>query len=162
MAVQGKLAAFDAWAGSKLATPVESLGLARLRALSASGVREQIAKLIQEDSALEGEFSQIAGVEKLIRFQKDLGELLTNFVNFTDFYGNARSASGAWVAGAVSGPAGSPPPDDADINNDGRVDVNDLLAIINGWGSCSGCAADLNHNGAVDVTDLLGVINAWD
>jgi hypothetical protein len=87
MAVQGRLAVFDAWAGSKLATPVEALGLARLRELLASGVKDKIAKLIQEDSALEGEFSQIAGVEKLIRFQKDLGELLTNFVNFTDFYG---------------------------------------------------------------------------
>src|SRR6185369_9734270 len=33
------------------------------------------------------EFKQIASVEKLVRFQKDLFELLTNSVNFADFYG---------------------------------------------------------------------------
>jgi hypothetical protein len=89
MAVQGKLAAFDAWTGGKPGTPAESLGLARLREMSASGVKDKIAALIKEDSALEGEFSQITGVEKLVRFQKDLGELLTNFVNFADFYGKS-------------------------------------------------------------------------
>ncbi len=87
VAIQGKVAAYDAWTSGKPATATEKLGLARLRDLAKSGVREKITELIKQDSALEGEFSQMAGVEKLVRFQKDLGELLTNFVNFADFYG---------------------------------------------------------------------------
>lgn len=86
-AVQAKVAAHDGWTGGKPATAVEKLGLARLRELIKSGVKEKIAGLIKQDAALEGEFSQMASVEKLVRFQKDLHELLTNFVNFADFYG---------------------------------------------------------------------------
>jgi hypothetical protein len=50
-----------------------------------------------------------------------------------------------------------------DINGDGTVNVNDLLAVINAWGPCaSPCPADLNSDGAVNVDDLLIVINNWD
>ena len=42
-----------------------------------------------------------------------------------------------------------------------QVDVADLLAVINGWGACSGCAADINDDGSVNVIDLLAIINAW-
>ena len=86
-ALQSKIAAYDGWAGGKPATAVEKLGLSRLRELIKSGVKEKIAALIKQDAALEGEFSQMASVEKLVRFQKDLYELLTNYVNFADFYG---------------------------------------------------------------------------
>jgi len=86
-AVQAKVAAHDGWTAGKPATAVEKLGLARLRELIKSGVKDKIAALIKQDAALEGEFSQMASVEKLVRFQKDLHELLTNFVNFADFYG---------------------------------------------------------------------------
>lgn len=50
----------------------------------------------------------------------------------------------------------------ADVaGNDGQVDVSDLLAVINAWGPCSGCAADIDDSGVVDVSDLLAVINGW-
>ena len=80
---------------------------------------------------------------------------------FTDFYGNPRPASGSWLAGAVQG-AGSPPSGSGDVNNDGVVNVNDLLAVNGAWGVCSGCAADTNHDGLVNVTDLLAVITSWE
>ena len=48
-----------------------------------------------------------------------------------------------------------------DINGSGAVDVDDLLAVINGWGSCPCCSADVNFDGVVDVDDLLAVINDW-
>ena len=84
-----KLAAFDAWTSSKPATAVEKLGLARLRELQGGTARADITSLIGHDAALEAEFNQISSVEKLLRFQKDLYELLTNSVNFADFYGGA-------------------------------------------------------------------------
>ena len=86
-AVQSKVAAYDGWAGGKLATAVEKLGLPHLRELIKSDVKVKIAALIKQDAALESEFGQMAAVEKLVRFQKDLHELLTNYVNFADFYG---------------------------------------------------------------------------
>ncbi len=49
----------------------------------------------------------------------------------------------------------------ADINNDGQVNVTDLLAVIGAWGACTGCSADINNDGQVNVTDLLAVIGAW-
>ena len=47
-----------------------------------------------------------------------------------------------------------------DIVVDGVVDVEDLLALINLWGS-SDPAADLDGSGVVDTDDLLALINAW-
>src|SRR5688572_5086711 len=54
----------------------------------------------------------------------------------------------------------------ADIDHNSMVNVIDLLAVINGWGSCAArcppyCAADIDDNCAVNVSDLLAVINAW-
>jgi len=86
-ALQTKLAPHAEWLSAKPATTVETLGLPRLRELLASGAQDRLAELIKQDAALENEFNQFAGVEKLLRFQKDLHKLLTNFVNFADFYG---------------------------------------------------------------------------
>ena len=54
-----------------------------------------------------------------------------------------------------------PPLPVGDIDGDGHVNVDDLLAVINSWGRCACCAADLDESGAVDVDDLLAVINTW-
>lgn len=48
----------------------------------------------------------------------------------------------------------------ADLNGNGMVNVDDLLAVINAWGA-SGGPADVNNDGVVNVDDLLAVINAW-
>ena len=49
----------------------------------------------------------------------------------------------------------------ADLNADGFVGINDLLTVVEQWGSCSGCSADINNTGAVNVADLLIVIDSW-
>jgi hypothetical protein len=53
----------------------------------------------------------------------------------------------------------------ADIDGDGGVDIDDLLAVVVAWGPCPGgpapCPADLDRSGAVDIDDLLEVILAW-
>jgi len=86
-ALQGKIAAYADWTSGKPVTSVEILGLPRLRELLGSGAQGRIAELIKMDAALEGEFNQFSAVEKLVRFQRDLCKLLTNYVNFADFYG---------------------------------------------------------------------------
>ena len=47
----------------------------------------------------------------------------------------------------------------ADIDQNGTVNVSDLLTVINTWGSSG--AGDVTGNGFVNVEDLLAVINAW-
>ena len=48
----------------------------------------------------------------------------------------------------------------ADIDGDGTVAVNDLLAIIAGWGGVDP-NLDLDGSGVVDVGDLLVIIAGW-
>jgi hypothetical protein len=48
-----------------------------------------------------------------------------------------------------------------DLNDDGQVNIDDLLLVINFWGSCSGCQGDGNNDGLVNIDDLLLVINGW-
>jgi len=48
----------------------------------------------------------------------------------------------------------------ADINNDGFVDVDDLLQLITSWGDKGG-PADIDGDGIVGVSDLLELISAW-
>jgi hypothetical protein len=52
-----------------------------------------------------------------------------------------------------------------DANGDGSVDVDDLIAVILGWGPCpkppAECPADVNDSGTVDVDDLIMVILNW-
>ena len=54
-----------------------------------------------------------------------------------------------------------PNPCPADVDGDGAVDVNDVLAVIGDWGPCPGCGTDTNGDGVVDVNDILYVIAAW-
>ncbi len=56
-----------------------------------------------------------------------------------------------------------------DANSSGEVDVDDLIAVILGWGTCPAapafCEGDVvsppRGNGAVDVDDLIAVILNW-
>ena len=48
-----------------------------------------------------------------------------------------------------------------DINGDGVVGVEDVLAVIAAWGPCAGCGEDLNGDGVVDVSDLLALLGLW-
>jgi hypothetical protein len=49
----------------------------------------------------------------------------------------------------------------ADVDDNGSIDVDDLIAVILDWGLCATCAADIDGNGRVDVDDLIAVILGW-
>ena len=85
-ALQSKLAAYQTWQAAKSGGAVEKLGLARVQALLAGKAREIVNALIARDKALEAEAANMANVEKLLRFVRDLGFLCRNFVNFSDLY----------------------------------------------------------------------------
>jgi hypothetical protein len=52
-------------------------------------------------------------------------------------------------------------PMSGDTNCDNRVDIDDLLNVINSWGRCPECPADFDNDDDVDIDDLLIVINQW-
>ncbi len=49
---------------------------------------------------------------------------------------------------------------EADITRDGRVDVMDVLDVIDSWGP-GACVQDITGEGGVDVNDLLIIVSAW-
>lgn len=85
-------APYDAWVAAKPAVAVEKLGLERVRSILGGDDRAKIEALIDRDLALAPEFDGIADVERLLHYQRDLFELLRNFVNFTGFYDPASPA----------------------------------------------------------------------
>ena len=67
------------------------------------------------------------------------------------------------MSAATSGPG--PGVVDADVNDDGSVNVLDLVAVILAWGPCPAppapCPADIDGNGVVNSGDLAAVIVNW-
>ncbi|MCA9296971.1 MAG: hypothetical protein KC983_10645, partial [Phycisphaerales bacterium] len=48
----------------------------------------------------------------------------------------------------------------ADFDGSGEVNFFDLDAMLGAWGACSGCHYDLNDDGGVNVDDVLDLISA--
>jgi hypothetical protein len=86
------LAPFLAWQQARPETPVASLGAERIAALAGAPELARITALLDKDEARAGEHDAIAAVVKLLRLQRDLGRVLRNFVNFSDFYGRRDGA----------------------------------------------------------------------
>lgn len=84
--------AYELWLTKKDGATVESLGLARVRALLADNSELRILDLIAQDQALEPEANAIVAVDKLVHFYRDLFHLLNNFVSLRDFYSGKSKA----------------------------------------------------------------------
>jgi hypothetical protein len=85
-AVQMRLAPFAAWQAAQAGAAVGKLGLPRVRQLLTGSARRDIETLLARDKSFERQAGAIAGVEKLIRFVRDLHRLCINFVNFKNLY----------------------------------------------------------------------------
>ena len=82
-----------------------------------------------------------------------------------------ETAYNAWLARGKSAPVDMDmhtialaAPKLGDANHDGLVNVADLIAVINGWGTCpppNMCATDFNGDNDTNVSDLLTVIMNW-
>ena len=90
--VSAKLSGYEAWLAGKCGASVEKLGLKRVREILAGQSKAALASLLAKDKALEPEANSMAAVEKLIRFRRDLRQLLVNYVSFEDFYSRERKA----------------------------------------------------------------------
>ena len=80
------LAPCQQWLADRPATSLGALDDNVLLRLHASGARERVMQLIAADEAEQAHNEHIRDLEKLLRFKRDLLELLNNFVSFSAFY----------------------------------------------------------------------------
>lgn len=56
-------------------------------------------------------------------------------------------------------------PRPADVNRDGRVDIDDLFEVLCGWGLCPDppqvCPADVDEDSTVDINDIFTLLADW-
>ncbi|MBI3901886.1 MAG: hypothetical protein HY306_02940 [Nitrosomonadales bacterium] len=97
-ALAAKFSAVDEWlAGKPTSTGtgqvgIETLGIARIRAILSDGYPAEITNLIAQDKAVEAEVAAIASVDRLVHYCRDLHLLVNNFVSFRNFYTRAGRA----------------------------------------------------------------------
>jgi hypothetical protein len=94
-----KLGPYECWSAGLAGGTVAKLGRDRVRQILASPAKDTLTKLVAEDKSLEPQFTAIAAVEKLVRYNRDLYKLLNNFVSFRDFYG--RKVKAIFQAGTL-------------------------------------------------------------
>lgn len=92
LALNKRLAGYEAWLLSKKGERVEKLGEARIREILDTKAQEELLGLIAQDEALKAEAENLENVERLVRYNRDLYLICTNFVNFKDFYDGADPA----------------------------------------------------------------------
>ena len=74
----------------------------------------------------------------------------------------AWHASGACALSTAGGAVQMRALSSGDVDGDGHVGINDLLALLDAWGPWDGpCGPDLDFNGSVDVDDALQVLAGW-
>ena len=90
--INGKFVPYEAWLAARAGAPVEKLGLARVREILSGDSRAVLTAAIEKDKSLEATMNQIVVVDRLVRYHRDLIQLLRNFVSFRDFYSGRRKA----------------------------------------------------------------------
>jgi hypothetical protein len=91
-ALKDRLAAYEAWSAAKPSSPVEKLGVERLRAILAGDGEKALAALVAEDEAQKDKNAEVVEVERALRYKRDLCEVLQNFVSFSRFYSRKGAA----------------------------------------------------------------------
>jgi hypothetical protein len=97
-AISARFAARHAWVKERPATALDALPAARIEELATSEVKARLAELIAADKKLAPEADQLTALVKLLRFKRDLLEILNNLVSFADFY---RGAGAVFQAGTL-------------------------------------------------------------
>ena len=78
------LVAHETWRAAKPDHAIDKLGMERIRAVLPH--EAAVISLLDQDLAVKDEVESVGEVERLCRYQRDLGTLLNNYVNFSSFY----------------------------------------------------------------------------
>jgi hypothetical protein len=94
-----RFAAYRDWLARRPQSGVHLLDVAHLRQTLAGDVLDRLTQLIEHDLAADTSAANIDAVERLVRYQRDLVQLLRNFVTLSDFYSGQRK--GIFQAGTL-------------------------------------------------------------
>jgi hypothetical protein len=84
--ISARFDAYANWLDMMSGKEVEALGIQRVREILEHAKGDQLKGLIEKDLELADEAGQIILVDQLVRYYRDLFQLLKNFVTFYDFY----------------------------------------------------------------------------
>lgn len=90
--IESKLSAHQKWFADKKAARLDKLGAPRVTEIAAGDHQKRLAELIAKDVEREAEAKALDAVEKLVRLNRDLMQLVNNFVTFRDFYSRRAPA----------------------------------------------------------------------
>lgn len=90
--IKAAYAGYAAWAERRPKVKICELGEDRIAEISASDFRRKLSELFERESAAAPDIENIGNVEKLVRLNANLAEVLENFVNFKRFYDGAPAA----------------------------------------------------------------------
>ncbi len=92
----GKLDAYETWRAGKPITKCDAIASAKLAGFVAR--ETDVLALIDKDLSVKDKFDALEDVERLCRYQRDLGTVLNNYVNFSNFY---STRNGVFQAGTL-------------------------------------------------------------
>jgi hypothetical protein len=84
--IQRSLQPYAAWRGREPQSMVSLLDMQKINEIRSSRAREAFDDLIGFDLAISPEYDSLSDVLRLLLYRRDLGRILRNFVNFSDFY----------------------------------------------------------------------------
>jgi hypothetical protein len=84
--IQKSLQGYAAWRGREPQSKVSLLDMQKIKEIRSGRTREALEELVSFDLVLAPEFESLSEVQRLLLYRRDLGRILRNFVNFSDFY----------------------------------------------------------------------------
>lgn len=99
IAIKQRFQAYEAWQAQKMGVAVEPLGIERVRAIAGGPGRANLEQLIARDLELADQVESIEQVVRLVQYNRDLYQLLNNFVSFRNFY--AQESKAIFQAGTL-------------------------------------------------------------
>ena len=90
--IKAAVAPYEAWTGAKPSDGIAQIDLARSAEILKGDEKGRLLELIAKDESMRPKAENILKVEQLVRYHKNLYELVANFASFQSFYREGENA----------------------------------------------------------------------